>query len=82
MLLLLMIDDCRKKENMALRVVLRDITNLGILTKVHRQYYLRDPVIYNSTVVKTIFYGKIGIKCRLSWVFLCFLLTDSVPHTL
>jgi len=43
--------------------------NSDILTKVHRQYYLRDPVVYNS-----IFYVKIFIKCRFSWVFLCFLL--------
>jgi len=32
-------------------------------------------VVYNSSVVQTIFYAKIGIKCRFSWVFLCFLLT-------
>jgi len=48
--------------------------NSGILTKVHRQYYLRDPVVYNSSVVKTIFYAKIGIKCRFFGVFLYFVL--------
>jgi len=42
----------------------------GILTKVHRQYYLRDTVVYNSSVVKIIFYAKM----LFSWVFLCFLL--------
>jgi len=34
-------------------------------------------MVYNSSVVKTIFYAKIGIKCRFSWVFLCFLLTHQ-----
>ena len=31
-------------------------------------------MVYNSSVVKTIFYAKIGIKCRFLGV-LCFLLT-------
>jgi len=33
--------------------------NSGILTKAHQQYYLWDPVVYNSSVVKTIFYVKL-----------------------
>jgi len=47
--------------------------NSDISTKAHRQYYLLDPVVYNSSFVKTIFYVKIGVKCLFLGV-LCSLL--------